>query len=640
MTKRKTSVQKSKKSGKSVGKYATANFVITISAWNYLDSLLTDFDEPTRQFYWHVLRCSNMRRHKTNGWVPIPYHGFIRKFFGRVDTLGLEEQGLLLREGYLAGSGDIEGICRSYKIPDEICQRVAELQLRDWEGSGQEPPERYNLVKNRRVTKAVVKSEPNANGMRSSKLVKEHIEAYGVCKFNRERAFHLLRLECRQIEVAEAAGDRQQIERLRGRHLNDSHGLMTVLNECGSTFLEGEIWLYKAPYKPQRSGRITHVEGGFQMVTREMQGALFGDLEATFNYDLKSSQPRAVCQLLEEKGLDSSWLRRYMADPEGKYNAAQAIGLSRDKSQTWKDCLNALLMGATVPKFKSTKQQDLAITREWQYAHAKSEAEQRSLKRVTRSGIVHYLAKAAATPEEACAVYRRFQNYVRPLKQVIDQWHELLEAECNPGRGKSEGYLKNAAGMKFGYQKSNESDFGVILLDDKNDQTCRPGGRIAAWRLQGLEGAFMGHLSKLQRTYGFRMMQNYHDGVITEGRIPQEAVEKAAAAAGLKECELEVKPLECPFDAEQSDEKDFDRGVVERVAEGHLRNYRRFTRLAEEAGKGDLLRQAIELINEDPAACEDIAIGVLGLKPEIARCFSRWWWWERDLDAPECLPAL
>ena len=71
-----------------------------------------------------------------------------------------------------------------------------------------------------------------------------------------------------------------------------------------------------------------------------------------------------------------------------------------------------------------------------------------------------------------------------------------------------------------------------------------PGGqkrKVTAHLLQGLESQFIHNLTLLGPGYGFATMSNQHDGLVTRGSVPQDAIEAAAAVSDINLLEFVEK---------------------------------------------------------------------------------------------------
>ena len=66
---------------------------------------------------------------------------------------------------------------------------------------------------------------------------------------------------------------------------------------------------------------------------------------------------------------------------------------------------------------------------------------------------------------------------------------------------------------------------------------------VSAFLLQGLEAAFIYSLITLSDTYGYEVRSCEHDGLITWGTIPAEAVEMSRVKPGFSTAILEEKVL-------------------------------------------------------------------------------------------------
>jgi hypothetical protein len=112
---------------------------------------------------------------------------------------------------------------------------------------------------------------------------------------------------------------------------------------------------------------------------------------------------------------------------------------------------------------------------------------------------------------------------------------------------------KQPGGPK-GWKMDNAS--GVSFYPDTWDEGHERETKAMAWFLQGLEAAFIHSLTILSKArpfdvaYGFKVVANEHDGLITDGEIPgvageeeSEIVERAREMSGFHRAELKEKPF-------------------------------------------------------------------------------------------------
>ena len=132
-------------------------------------------------------------------------------------------------------------------------------------------------------------------------------------------------------------------------------------------------------------------------------------------------------------------------------------------------------------------------------------------------------------------LFSKFVVAVASLKEQIDKWHEWLLSVYVYEFGymhNNKRHIKNPTGMKL-----------CVTDLPKGKDLWQRKAKIAAFVLQGQEAAFIHHLTVLSSQYDYVVLQNEHDGLVTIGKIPNAAVDEAAALSGLKYAELENKPF-------------------------------------------------------------------------------------------------
>ena len=262
-----------------------------------------------------------------------------------------------------------------------------------------------------------------------------------------------------------------------------------------------------------RRGAITQLGVGLQGCSRRMKYAATGTLVGVRNYDLSAAHPRLLIGVLDRAGLSSQWLRDYVADPTAKVTYAARAGVPVD---LWKDVLIALLNGAALPTSLDYSSGDIAEALKERYG-----------------------------PGDADRALRGLRNELGDLSRVLKRWHKhlvgegLLEAWAQTKRGQGHivpTFYENAAGMRF-------------WLKDEPDPV-KLKARLAAHVLQGLEAAFIHTLAALGTKYGYDVLGNEHDGLLTLGEIPAKAVDEAKVLSGVHDVLLLEKPL-CREDEEK-----------------------------------------------------------------------------------------
>lgn len=311
-----------------------------------------------------------------------------------------------------------------------------------------------------------------------------------------------------------------------GRWHNDAYCLSAMTNQ---PLMDkgGGVHRYTPRFarNPQSSGRVTEL-GGFQNASRGFKAAGLARLRETHdvrNYDVVASHPWGLVQYFERAGVSTEWLRAYLAGDKADY-AEQAFGDRSDGAvEVWKRCLLALVTGATVPAHLGGAEQALSGP---------------GRRTSDLPDVAVYLRSAFGgglpTPE-ALAALEGFARVVAPFQSDREAWYGVVRAGvkdrtlANDGRGGL--YVANAAGRKLNVK--GLSDWELT-------------SRVTSHLLQGREAALIHTLTALGPRYGYQPTGNAHDGLVTEGEIPDAAVEEAKEASGFRHARLVEKPYLLP----------------------------------------------------------------------------------------------
>jgi hypothetical protein len=291
---------------------------------------------------------------------------------------------------------------------------------------------------------------------------------------------------------------------------NDYYCFISVLHQ-NPVHVGGGIWRYEAAYKPASSGRAQQIGGGFQSASSTVKAAAVEGLENCHNYDLEASQLNVLRIQLCKAGISTAWLDKYLSTDQCKEVYAGRAGVSE---KTWKTCLIALVMGAQLPSKPN---------------------------RPTRMGNKRIILKTLWEEAEGdlavlAIKLEGFTNEVQTLLGELDSWHDWLIAKFVP---------ENAKFSKSGSYIENDMGKRLYLSEPSNGRytSRKKKARIAAFLLQGTESAYIHRLTTLGPKYGFRIIANEHDGVISLGEIPREAQQETAELSGFTEAKLVIKPL-------------------------------------------------------------------------------------------------
>lgn len=250
------------------------------------------------------------------------------------------------------------------------------------------------------------------------------------------------------------------------------------------------IYTFTNSYVAAYTGRIYFDGGGLQNAPKAMKAAAYSGIENIHNYDLVSSQMNAL--LIELRGLeiDTSWIDQYLSNPKAKEVYSKAVGVGQD---LWKEMLYSLLFGASVRKEEGCSIYDLVV-------------------------------EGFGEGEDAEDVYYRFKEVTRGLAKACEKWHQYLYETYFI-------YSKQA----FIYNKVGKS---LKRVDIEAESTSKAKRTLAAFFLQGRESAFIQELTCLSKDYGYQVIANEHDGIVTIGQIAEEAVRKASGKSGFYTAQL------------------------------------------------------------------------------------------------------
>jgi hypothetical protein len=271
----------------------------------------------------------------------------------------------------------------------------------------------------------------------------------------------------------------------RSKYLNDWF-IMDTLDKLAEPAETPGIYRFKPSYTIQATGRIGTP---LQNASRAMKRAAYGSIANLHNYDLASSQMALLLLEFELYRIPCPWLEEYVNDTGKRDEYARIVGVSVD---TWKTCLYSILMTGYVP-----------TNIEWK-----------------DSPVVDALAEEIVDVIELRAALGRLRAVLKPLTTGLKLWHRIIESQV-----KREGRASNM--------------FGIQRPASEFDKTSK----IAAHILQGSEAYFIHLVTVLSWKYGFEPIANEHDGLITIGKIPDEAVREAQRLTGLHCLDLREKAL-------------------------------------------------------------------------------------------------
>jgi hypothetical protein len=284
--------------------------------------------------------------------------------------------------------------------------------------------------------------------------------------------------------------------------------LVKEYDNCQSEYLKAKIasnWLayeslfiqeidykdftYTPAYKGCSTGRMYEI-GGIQGMSRDFKKAAWESTGA-INYDIRSCQ---IASLLEFDGLKDSTretLEGYVENPNAKYEYAGRVGIDVD---LWKQSLLSLFNGAGIDK--SIYEEIL----NWEF------------------GTYRHMGRE---------IHNKFVEVAKPFIEARKDWVNVIR-----GIVAKKILTKNGTTFTRNGTRYLKNKIGKITKD-LNDM-----GYLSSFLLQGIEARFIFTLIDLSTKYGYQVLGNEHDGLVTLGEISKVAIEEAKELTGLNKLEL------------------------------------------------------------------------------------------------------
>ena len=480
--------------------------------------LLKNYNTETKHFFFHVLVCTFINIKRKDGWVPVSYE-LMRKTWGinKVDwnllllddlieikvLRKIELNGTIIQKTYSKS----ESLSREFRVCSWVLEELNKLQPKTFEEM--EGCNFYNLITGSKMNKLVRHKLTNSSGNVLPDIIKKSILSIDSCTLDYKGIEQYLK------EYEERIVDKSYENSDYKRFKNDQFSYINILSRQPKR-LDSNLLEYYPSYEVQMSGRISEQGGGMQSCTRVMKEIGFSNVPGIKNYDLQSSQVWSLIQFFEMAGLDITWLKNYLVADKQSY--ADLVGITKD---TWKDCTLTLIMGGSLwskKQIESEKFEDIDIS------------------------IINYLKAELITEATTLQAYFKFCAAVEPLKTEIDKWHTWLVDHyilnsLTIAKGKE--YVSNRTGITFPIWEYREVRKGKKKWKNLNELKRK----LAAFYLQGAECAFIHYLTIISLEYSYRVLNIKHDGLITIGEIPQEAVDRAKDLSGLRYAILVEKPF-------------------------------------------------------------------------------------------------
>jgi len=223
-----------------------------------------------------------------------------------------------------------------------------------------------------------------------------------------------------------------------------------------------------------------------------MKVAAYSGISNLYNYDLTSSQAYIALHEMRRYGIECHWLEDYIADSNKKAEYAKDVGIT---VAAWKQCLYTLLMGGPLP------------------TNATSAF-------VSKVSILDYLGRGEVSIEVVSERLSKLWTVLKPFRKPLKLWHKAVLTEAKD----NDGIITNSLGLTRQLKRGELERAAPII----------------AHKLQGAEAQYIHTVTVIAEDFDFVPLGNEHDGLITLGEIPNEAIEYAGMLTGMPYLDLEA----------------------------------------------------------------------------------------------------
>ncbi len=475
--------------------YIQKEFFVSESQWHFFNAHTSSLNIHTRRFLCHLLKSTITQIRQYRIWIPISAT-LIKNHLWDADLKLLQERGFIefkqhnrqfnrsreyrINKNFLCNYIKQNSLNRLNYKAIEVYQKEKKINLFD--GSCRQASLKSILYDKSRHT------EPKA--------IIESVRSIRYCLFNREAILNHLK---------ELQGGYQNSEGIDGvnkehhlfNYILDLYCFESILNQKPKQTIDKHIYKYVPAYKVQSTGRIQERGGGLQNCSKKMKIAAFNGIKNLEMFDITASHANIILSLMEDAGIRCLWLEDYLNLPDKKYEYAEKIGI---RYSTWKRCLYALLMGASIREHAHNPENTMG----------------------------KYLSLDINDPKLLESAYQSFLSLTNSLRLPLAKWYEYLMMEFVPTKTKKVGkksYLKNAVGKT------------KLITNSTNKR------QVAAFLIQGYETAFIHKLTTLSNKYLFDVISNEHDALYVIGHISQQAIKEAKAFTKLKYLKITRKTI-------------------------------------------------------------------------------------------------
>ncbi len=520
-----------------------------------------------RQAYHHFLvhiyvgcRLKSIKTDEPKKPLTIPTYSLLirSKFKGMIDVKLLKKKNIIRYTKYFHGSGG--GRCREFrlhlKIYGEAIKIAKNHTITAWEGLTRtiNRPRKVNLVTGRPIKKDIKSTTfllSNNNKLYDiAPIVKESIASLLPCPFNphaiipyfknvemaHKREIKNINLVKKKLtkrypsmgrkkiaKLDEYIEANKKLQKIRGLYLNIMLSMETIIAQnpqpLDLTINGQQLYEYRAAYRPQKSGRISEIHGGFQNITTPCKKLLLQNVPNIFNYDLKNSQAVILYIELKYCGIKCKWLRKYIKDKTRRKALADEVGITES---CWKSCFYSIVMGSPAGGV---------------------------------SAVYDAIRKESNNTATTKRKLKKFKQVAKPIMLACKQWREhLFHSTDRRYKYRHNGYhWKNTCGMTF-KEYITVYDSGKTLLTNKitGEIITKPSiisevkRQLPAFYLQGKEAFYIHTLTLKCNEHSIPVYKNEHDGLITGKKIPKKLWQQVASEVDAKGISLEIKKICSP----------------------------------------------------------------------------------------------
>ena len=309
---------------------------------------------------------------------------------------------------------------------------------------------------------------------------------------------------------------------------SDVYLLNIMMSNATCIDSEAGVYAFNPEYELKWTGRSYELGGGFQILSNFTKQLLLSVSKNTYNYDISKSQLNLLKQVLEESSLSTASVdfllnTKDLGLVESELSNLESIAM-------YKTYMYALIFGSDVA---SSDEQLVLMYNGNIKGYGTVDAVKTHFNEAWCINHPHKSDKERIA--SFITLYKKLTMYFGGLFSTIKVWHKHLDSVwlCDNTKKsrKNELYIQNDMGMSL------YLNMGRL----ENSTLCSK--KIAAFILQGREARFIYEIVMLSKKFGYTVVSNQHDGVITIGEIPDEAISMAKTITGYSGIQLIEKPF-------------------------------------------------------------------------------------------------